>query len=301
MTSAPNWDHYRTLLAVLDAGSLSRAARRLGLSQPTAGRHIARLEADLGLPLFTRSPTGLRPTDVALNLRRHVDGMAAAAEAAARDASGETQAASGVVRITAPDVIGVEVLPPILAAFCADHPRVVIELDLSNRTEDLLRREADIAVRTVRPVQGALLARRIGVVPVGLFAHRRYLERCGPPRAFDDPGQRAIGFDRDWQVQQSLAAAGLPLTREAFGFRADNQLAQLAAVRAGVGIGACQYGVARRDPDLVPVLTEAVRFDLEIWVAMHEDLKSSLRMRLMFDHLAAGLTAYVSSAAVVRS
>ncbi len=94
------------------------------------------------------------------------------------------------------------------------------------------------------------------------------------------------------------AAAGLPLTREAFGFRADNQLAQLAAVRAGIGIGACQYGVARRDPDLVPVLTEAFRFDLEIWVAMHEDLKSSLRMRLLFDALAAGLAAYVASSAV---
>ena len=293
----PSWDHYRTLLAVLDAGSLSGAARRLGLSQPTAGRHIEQLEADLGLPLFTRSPTGLRPTDFALALRRHAEGMAAAAEAAARDASGEANSASGVVRITAPDMMGVEVLPPILAGFSAAHPEVVIELDLSNRPEDLLRREADIAVRTVRPAQGALLARRIGTVPVGLYAHRRYVERYGIPSSFGQRGQRAVGFDRDWQVQQSLAATGLPLTRESFGFRTDNQLAQLAAVRAGIGVGACQVGVARRDPDLIPVLVDAFRFDLEVWVAMHEDLKSSLRMRLMFDALAAGLEAYVAGAA----
>ena len=297
MDRPPSWDHYRTLLAVLDAGSLSGAARRLGLSQPTAGRHIEQLEADLGLPLFTRSSTGLRPTDFAKTLRRHIDGMAAAAEAAARDASGEAGSASGAVRITAPDVMGVEVLPPILADFSAAYPEVVIELDLSNRTEDLLRREADIAVRTVRPAQGALVARRVGTSPVRLYAHRRYLERRGIPSSLTDPGQTAIGFDRDWQVQQSLAASGLPLTREAFGFRADDQLAQLAAVRAGMGIGGCQVGVARRDPDLVPVLADAFGFDLEVWVAMHEDLKSSRRMRLMFDWLVDGLAAYVATAA----
>lgn len=295
---SPSWDHYRTLLAVLDAGSLSGAARRLGLSQPTVGRHIEQLEADLGLPLFTRSPIGLRPTDFARTLRRHVESMAAAAATAARDASGEADSASGVVRITAPDVMGVEVLPPILADFNARHPEVVIELDLSNRTEDLLRREADIAVRTVRPAQGALLARRIGTVPLGLYAHRRYLEQRGAPASFDDPGHTTIGFDRDWQLQQALEATGLPLTRESFKFRADNQLAQLAAIRAGLGVGACQVGLARRDPDLVPVLADAFRFDLEVWVAMHEDLKSSLRMRLMFDALAAGLEAYVAGAAI---
>ena len=301
MSTSPSWDHYRTLLAVLDAGSLSGAARRLGLSQPTAGRHVEQLEADLGLPLFTRSPTGLRPTDLALTLRPHVEGMAAAAATAARDASGEASSASGVVRITAPDGMGVEVLPPILAQFTARHPGVVIELDLSNRTEDLLRREADIAVRTVRPAQGALLARRLGTVPVGLYAHRRYLERRGVPTSFEALGHTTIGFDRDWQLQQALAATGLPLTRESFSFRADNQLAQLAAVRAGIGVGACQVGVARRDPDLVPVLADAFSFDLEVWVAMHEDLKSSRRMRLMFDALAAGLEAYVASSATATS
>lgn len=181
MRSAPSWDHYRTLLAVLDAGSLSGGARRLGLSQPTAGRHIEQLEAALGLPLFTRSQAGLRPTELAVGLRPHLEGMAAAAEAASRDAGAQTGAAAGVVRLTASEVMGVEVLPEILAGFRELHPEVAIELIVSNESQDLLRREADIAVRTFRPTQAALLARRIGAVPVGLYAHRRYLERRGMP------------------------------------------------------------------------------------------------------------------------
>ena len=299
MDAPPSWDHFRTLLAVLDSGSLSGAGRRLGLSQPTVGRHVEQLEAALGLPLFTRSPTGLMPTEFALSLRPHIEGMASSVEAVARDASGESQSETGVVRITAPDMMGVEVLPPILAAFSERHPAVVIELDLSNRPEDLLRREADIAVRTVRPSQGALLARRIGATPVKLYAHRRYLDRHGAPPALGAPGHPAVGFDRDWQTQRALESLGLPLTRETFSFRTDNQLAQLAAVRAGLGAGACQVGIARRDPDLVLVLADAFHFDLEVWVAMHEDLRSSRRMRLMFDHLVAGLSDYVKTAQTV--
>ncbi len=299
MDASPSWDHFRTLLAVLDSGSLSGAGRRLGLSQPTVGRHVEQLETALGLPLFTRSPTGLRPTEFALGLRPHIEGMAASAEAVGRDASGETQSEAGVVRLTAPDLMGVEVLPPILAAFSERHPAVVIEFDLSNRREDLLRREADIAVRTVRPSQGALLARRIGAMPLRLYAHRRYLDRHGAPPGFAAPGHRSVGFDRDWQTRRSLASLGLDLTRESFSFRTDNQLAQLAAVRAGLGVGACQVGIARRDPDLIPVLEDAFRLDLEIWVAMHEDLRSSRRMRLMFDHLVAGLTDYVKTVQTV--
>jgi DNA-binding transcriptional LysR family regulator len=294
MMRSPSWDHCRTLLAVLESGSLSGAARRLGLSQPTAGRHIEQLEADFGQPLFTRSPAGLKPTDFALRLERHLETMAAAAEAAIRDASAETSGTSGVVRVTAPDMLGVEVLPQILQTFCERHPAIVVELDLSNRPEDLLRREADIAVRTFRPEQGALLARRVGIMPVRLYAHRRYLEAHGAPKGLNDPEHRAIGFDRDAQTEQAIRAAGAPLTRDCFGLRADNQLAQLAAVRAGIGIGGVQVGIARRDPDLVQVLEGLFPYDLEIWVVMHEDLKSSRRMRLMFDALVEGLEAYVA-------
>jgi DNA-binding transcriptional LysR family regulator len=290
-----SWDHYRTLLAVLAEGSLSGAARRLGLTQPTVGRHIEALEADLGAALFTRSVGGLAPTEAALALRPHAEAMAAAAEALVRTASGDAEAVRGVVRVTASDVMGVEVLPPMLAGFHEAHPQVVIELKLSNRQEDLLRREADIAVRMARPSQGALLAQRIGSVRLGLYAHRRYLEAHGAPLTMDDPDVAAIGFDRDTQMLRSLRESQINVDREGFALRTDNDLAQLAALRAGFGVGACQAPLARRDPDLVAVLEDAFRYEMEVWVAMHEDLKTSRRMRLMFDWLVEGLGAYVRS------
>jgi DNA-binding transcriptional LysR family regulator len=290
-----SWDHYRTLLAVLEEGSLSGAARTLGLTQPTVGRHVEALESELGTPLFTRSVGGLAPTEAALALRPHAETMAAAAEALVRTASGEADAVRGVIRVTASDVMGVEVLPPILTGFREAHAEVAIELTLSNRQEDLLRREADIAVRMVRPTQGALLAKRIGAVRLGLFAHRRYLEAHGVPDRLDDPSVAAIGFDRDADAVRALRDRQLNFERESFAFRSDNDLAQLAAVRAGFGIGAVQLPIARRAPDLVRVLEDQFRYEMEVWVAMHEDLKASRRMRLMFDWLVDALGEYVRS------
>jgi DNA-binding transcriptional LysR family regulator len=290
---APDWDLYRAFLAVLDSGSLSGAARALGLTQPTVGRQIEALEASLDAVLFTRSPGGLRATEAALALQPHAMAMASAAEALLRTASGESDQVRGVVRVTASHVVGAEVLPPILTRFHEAHPEVIIELNLSDRQEDLLRGDADIAVRMARPTQTALTARRVGAVPVGLFAHRRYLERHGAPVRLE-PGLAGIGFDRNVEMLSALRDMQLPLTREHFAFRSDNDLAQLAALRAGFGIGGCQYGIARRDPDLIPVLNDAFRFDMEVWVAMHEDLKSSRRMRLMFDALVEGMADYVA-------
>ena len=291
-----DWDLYRTFLAVLDEGSLSGAARRLALTQPTVGRHVEQLEADLATPLFTRSVAGLQPTETALALRPHAEAMAAAAEALARTASGEADAVRGVVRITAADIVGAEVLPPILTRFHEAHPDVAIELNLANRQEDLLRREADIAVRMVRPTQAALIARRVGAVQIKLYAHRRYLEAHGTPSSLAEAHHVGIGYDRDLSMIRTLEERQVSLARDMFSFRSDSDLAQLAALRAGFGIGGCQAPLAARDPDLVPVLEDAFRFDLEYWVAMHEDLKSSRRMRLMFDCLVEGLTEYVRSA-----
>ena len=292
---APDWDLYRTFLAVLDAGSLSGAARALGIAQPTVGRHIEALEAALGGdPLFTRSPGGLRPTEAALALQPHAQAMALAAEALLRTVSGPSGAVSGTVRVTASEIMGGEVLPAILTDFHERHPGVTIELVLSNRQEDLLRREADIAVRMARPTQDALLARRIGAVGVGLFAHRRYLQRHGEPRSIDEPGHVAVGFDRDPGVARTIRNLNLPLDRDFFDFRSDSDLAQPATLRAGFGIGGCMYGLARRDPNLVHVLT-GVGFEMEMWVVMHEDLKSSRRMRLMFDHLVEALSVYAAT------
>lgn len=285
-----SWDHLRSFLAVLEEGSLSGAARRLRLTQPTVGRHVEALERALGR-LFTRSAGGLAPTEAAVALRPHAQAMAVAAEALARTASGEADVVKGAIRLTAAHIIGVEVLPPIVTRFHESWPLTSIELSLSSRTEDLLRREADIAVRMTRPTQGAVVARRIGRLRLGLYAHRSYLQAHGEPRTLKEAGHAAIGFDRNVEVARQLGETRF--SRNDFAFRADEDLAQLAALRSGFGIGACHVPLARRDPNLVPVLEGEFDHGFEVWVAMHEDLKTTRRMRLMFDALAEGLGEYL--------
>jgi DNA-binding transcriptional LysR family regulator len=291
----PDWDLYRSFLGVVRDGSLSGAARRLGLTQPTIGRHIDALEAILGLSLFTRSPAGLRPTESALDLVPHAEAMAAAAAALTRTASAEAGAERGTVRLTASEIMGCEILPPILAAFRRAHPAIVLELALTNRTEDLLRRDADIAVRMIRPAQAALVARRIGVSPIGLFAHRDYLDHAGTPRGIEDLAVHTmIGFDQDDRSFRNIGGVlAQGLSRERFSYRCDSDLGQLAALRAGIGIGGAQVALAARTADLVPVLADEVLFDMEVWLAMHEDLKASRRVRLLFDHLTLELQGFV--------
>jgi DNA-binding transcriptional LysR family regulator len=296
-TKDPGWELYRSLLAVLREGSLSGAARSLGLTQPTVGRHVQQLETALSTPLFTRSQHGLVPTDAAYALEPHARAMAGAAAALLRAVSGRASQASGVVRIAASEIIGVEVLPAILADLRVAHPGIVIELSLSDRMEDLLRRDADIAVRMARPTQGALVARHIGPVRLGLHAHRRYVDARGKPAGMAQLARHAlIGFDRETASIRALRGLGLKLRRESFAFRADSHLAQLAAIRAGLGIGICQTAIARRDPDLVHVLPNHFAMELDMWLAMHEDLRASLPMRAVLDHLATALAGYVRSA-----
>jgi DNA-binding transcriptional LysR family regulator len=296
----PGWDLYRTFLAVTREGSLSAAARRLELTQPTVGRQIEALEALLGNGLFTRSPRGLVPTPAAREIISHAQAMAAAADALHRASSGEARGEAGTVRVTASEIVGHEVLPPILAAFGWRYPRIELELVLSNRNEDLLRRDADIAVRMARPTQQALVARRIGSVRLGLFAHRRYAEAFGLPETPEQLAQhRWIGFDRDSTGFRSVGT--VRLRREQFGFRCDSGPAQLAALRAGVGIAGCHVNIARREPDLLRVLERPFSFTLDMWLAMHRDAKATRRIRLLFDHLAAGLASYVGARRSVNS
>ncbi len=293
----PGWDLYRSFLAVLRLGNLSAAGRSLGLTQPTVGRHIALLQESLGgRVLFTRSQAGLLPTTAAYELRPHAEAMAAAAAAFVRMGSTDLAETAGVVRLAAADVMGVEVLPAILSEFRFKHPATVIELSLSNEMADLLRRDADIAVRMVRPRQKALLAKRAGKVALGFHAHRRYLERHGFPERIEDLAHHAlIGFDRTLPFANLLKAVPLPVSRELFAFRCDNDLAQMAALRSGFGVGICQTGIAKRDPDLLPLLSKQFKVEMEIWIVMHNDLRRSARMRLMFDHLAASLAQFAAS------
>ncbi|KQO67744.1 LysR family transcriptional regulator [Methylobacterium sp. Leaf89] len=285
----PDWHLWRAFLGVMRAGSLSGAARDLRLTQPTLGRQIAALERSLGATLFTRARDGLRPTDRALDLVPQAEAMAAAAAALLRRASGETGAMRGRVRLTASTFLGGVVLPPMLARFHAAHPGVDLELSLSDRTEDLLRRDADLAVRNVAPTQGALVARRIGTAPIRFYAHRTYAARRGLPATAAELGRHSL-IGRAVHAARVRPTLGHDLT---FAFACDDDLGLLAALRAGFGIGYCQEGVARRDPDLVPVLPGLVLAEIGIWLVMHEDLRTTRRIRALFDHLALGLTGYL--------
>ncbi|MPT67105.1 LysR family transcriptional regulator [Burkholderia pseudomallei] len=294
MGSEIGWELYRSFLGVLREGSLSGAARALGLTQPTVGRHVAALEAALRMPLFTRSSSGLMPTDVALALRAHAEAMESTADALARAATSFGEDVRGVVRISASDVVGVEVLPPIVARLRQRHPALTVELALTNRVQDLLRREADIAVRMTRPGQTQLIARHIGGIELGLHAHRDYLARRGTPRDAGELVRHAlIGHDRPTAFIRQIAKSFPGFDRGAFALRTDSDLAQLALIRCGAGIGACQAALAKRDPALVRVLPKAFAGRLDMWVTMHEDLRGSPRCRAAFDALAEGLDAYV--------
>lgn len=291
-----SWDLYRSFLAVVEEGSLSAAARSLGLTQPTIGRHVEALEASLGVALFTRSQSGLSPTDVAHGLVPHAETLRATANALRRSATATRDEVSGTVRISASDVIGAEVLPGILAGVRREYPQLDVELVASNRNQDLLQRHADIAVRMAVPTQGALVARKVGTVALRLYARNDYLERHGMPQTVDElKSHSLIGFDRETAFIRAMQDRGLPLRRAMFALRTDSDLAQLGALRAGFGIGMCQIALARRDPRLVPVLADSISAGLETYVVMHEDMRASRRCRVMFDALFDGMAAHIAA------
>ncbi len=290
----PSWDFYRTFLTVLKEGSLSAAARDLGLTQPTVGRHIDALEGIIGFQLFIRSPQGLTPTEAALDLKPHAEQLAANAAALLRAATGQGKTVRGTVRISASEVIGIEVLPPMLAALNEQHPDLVIELSVSDAVEDLLRQEADIAVRMVAPAQDALVTRRIGGIPLGLHAHRRYLDQHGTPQKLEDlRTHRVIGFDRESAFVRAMRKRVPLLDIMRPTLKSDSNLAQMAMIRAGCGVGVCQVELARRDPNLVRLFRAEFELPLETFVVMHETMKTTPRCRVTFDALVEGLLAYI--------
>ena len=296
MTPNIGWELYRSFLGVLDHGSLSGAARALGVAQPTVGRHVAALEKSLGLSLFTRSQTGFMPTEAAQSLRMYAESMRSTVAALERAAASQGSGVSGSVRVTASDVVGVEILPPIVARLRDQHPGLAVELALTDRVQDLVRREADIAVRMMRPRQGLLVARRVGQVMLGLHAHQNYLSRRGTPKSIADLADHAlIGFD---EITAFIREAGKKFSvwrREGFAMRNDSALAQRALIRSGAGIGVCQAAIAQRDDKIVRVLPKQFALPLETWVTMHKDLRNNPRCRVTFDALVEGLGQHLAS------
>jgi DNA-binding transcriptional LysR family regulator len=297
-STEPDWAWYRSFLAVLDTGSLSAAARALGLTQPTLGRHIDQLEKALALTLFVRSVDGFAATEAALDLRTYAASIASNAAALRRAAASHGDGVRGIVRISASDMIGVEVLPALLARLRARHPALVVELVISNTVDDLLRRQSDIAVRHVQPTQEALIARRAGGIELGLHAQRDYLALHGTPKTLDElKGHALIGPDGHSPLVRKLQAQFPMFQRAQLAFRSDNNLAQLAAIRAGYGIGICQAALAARDPALVRLLPGEFSIMLDTWIVMHSDLRSAPRFAVTFAALVEGLSAHAAIAA----
>lgn len=297
----PSWDLYGAFLAVMRGGSLSAAARSLGVAQPTVRRQIEQLEASLGVVLFTRAPNGLVPTELAHATLPYAESLAATARALVRSVSAPVTADRGTVRISCSEVVGAEVLPPILAELRRTRPQIQVELVLTDRVEDLLRRDADLAVRMVQPRQDGLVRQLAGRIELGLFATAEYLAGHPSPQELRDltRGHGLVGADRSRSLIDALAAAGLPTTPRDYAFRSDSDLAKLAAVRAGIGIGVCQIPLSQRPVPLVRVLP-SLALHLEAWVVMQEDLRAVGRVRLMFDHLVAGLARYASGSPLRR-
>jgi len=269
-----NWSYWRTFLAVLNTGSLSSAAKALQTTQPTVGRHIDELERYVGGALFSRSQKGLLPTPLALSLQATAEEMSAAAHALERRAKTPDGAVSGTVRITASDIVGVEILPPMLAQLRTCHPDIKIELVLSNQQEDLLSRNADIAVRMTPPEQDRLVRTRIGEAPVGMYGTSSYLATHTAPKTQSQLRQHdLIGFDRE---EQRLK-----------GFKIGKQDAQ--KERAGLGLGFVQCAIADLESDLIRVLPKTLAISMSVWLAMHEDLRNEPSVHTVFQHLAASL------------
>lgn len=292
MNGSPSWDLYRTFEAVLRTGSLSSAARTLGLTQPSVSRHIDALEKAIGRDLFVRSQRGLTPTAAALELKPYAEALAATSAALLRTAAGSAGAIGGTVRISASEVVGAELLPAMLARLRQRHPMLSFEISASNMVDDLLQRQADIAVRMVQPVQQSLIARKMPAISIGLHARVDYLDRQGIPTTLQDLAEHdLIGLDTETPAIRSFVEQFPAIRRSAFALRIDSDVAQLAAIRAGFGIGICQVPIALRDPQLVRVLPEAFAIDLPVWIVMHEDLSTSARCRTVFDALVAEFAA----------
>jgi DNA-binding transcriptional LysR family regulator len=282
-----DWALVRTFLAVLDAGSLLGAARKLGAQQPTLSRQVAQLEAQVGAPLFERTGRGVTPTALALSIVDAARQMEQGADALGQALAGRRGAASGTVRITTSQVAAVWLLPPLLAELQAAEPGLQIELVASNALSNLLRREADIAVRMVRPTQQTLVARKLADLPIVAAAHERYLARAGTPREPADLlRHRLLGYDRDDTMRRGFAALGVPVTPAHFVMRTDDQVAYGRLVAAGAGIGfVARYNIAHW-PGVQPLLPMLKIPPLPCWLAVHREIRGNPLVRRVFDHLA---------------
>ncbi|MCD2178472.1 LysR family transcriptional regulator [Rhizobium sp. C1] len=287
-----DWNLIKTFLAVAETGTLLAAAEALRLSQPTVGRHIDELEAATGLTLFIRGRRGMALTEAGLSLLDDARSMAKEADHFLLRASGRASEASGPVRITASDIVANYLLPPILVALKDAEPGIDIELAPSNAVANLLARDADIAIRMTRPIQNDLIAVKVNDLAMGTYAHERYLAKTGVPETVQDlAGHRLVGYDRDMLILNGMKALGIEGDRSLFTFRTDDQVAYWELVKAGAGVGFGARWLARQTPELRRVLPDLNIPPLPMWLASHQELRTSLKIRRVMDFLREAISA----------
>lgn len=285
-----DWNQVRAFLVTAEEGSYSAAARALGIAQPTIGRQVAGLEQALGVTLFTRKGRGVAVTKTGLELVEHVRAMAEAATRVSRIATGQTTSLEGPVTITASTMVAFALLPPLLAQVRRAHPGIELEVVATNASVDLRQRDADLAIRNVQPKEPDLVARRLPERQAHLYATPRYLKSLGrvTPEALSKA--HFIGFARGDAYRAGLAALGLMLEEENFPLYSQDQHVQWALVREGLGIGMMLSEVGDADPAVRRVLPSLPGVPIPMWLVTHQDVRTSQRLRVVADSLAAGLT-----------
>jgi len=285
-----DWTLIQAFIAVAETGSLSAAARTLGASQPTIGRQIKSLEAQVGSELFVRQARGLVLSEKGRRLLPAAQRMRDTAGELALIAAGQDEALAGTVRITASVFTAQYALPPVIAKLRAEEPDIAIELVATDDANNLLFREADIAVRMFRPTQLELVTKHIGNLELGLFAAKSYLNRVDvdltPETIFDLDW---VGYDRSERIIKGLQSRGIDVTRDFFATRCDDHNTYWELVRAGCGLGFSQKHVAHRHDDVVEVIPDLDIPVLEVWLAVHESLRHTPRVRRVWDALEDGL------------
>jgi len=282
-----DWTYIRAFLDVAETGSLSAAARALGQSQPTLGRHVKAAEGAVGAALFIREPGGFRLTDVGLSLLEPAREMAVASARLETLAAGRDQRLTGTVRITASIVVSHALLPPIIADMRLAEPEIEIELVPSDTTENLIFREADIALRMYQPTQLDVVTRKIADQPLALYAAQDVLARHGQPQTLEELKHMPfVGFDQDDQILRAMRSFGFDVSRSFFGVRCDDQATFWQLVCAGCGIGAMQRVIGEAEARVQPLDVQPALPTLPVWLAAHEALYKTPRVKRVWDFLA---------------
>lgn len=283
----PNLQLIQSFFRVADHGSLAATVKATGGSPATLSRHIAALEAELGVTLFERRGDGLSLTETGLALYAHAAEVTEAAHRFVSAAAGLDQTLFGSVRISASKGVAGFLLPPILAALALEETEIDFELVPSDSQANLLLREADIAVRMFRPKEANLIARKLGDLSFGLFAAKTYLDRRGTPASVADLATHdIIGGDANAQVLQALQSLGLKMDRDRLRFRCDDRYAAWELLRSGCGVGIAHLSQGLAEACLARVLPDKALFTMPVWLISHSELKTSTRVRRVFDFLA---------------